>query len=89
MTDGQKIIGARGSKLLTGVVAIASLTGYSIIVQEDTVITLFKVNGSDATTAYGLGAGKTLKAGGFITVPSGDVITDITMTSGSVIIYNN
>ena len=88
MTDGQKIIGARGSKLLTGTAAIASLKGYAIQANEDTVITLFKVDEVDVTSAYGLGVGKTLKAGSLLTVPTGDSITDITMSTGSLIIYN-
>ena len=87
MTESQKLIGSRGSKVLTGTGAHTSLTGYAIIVQEDTVITTFEVDGSDALAAYGL-SGTTLKAGAYIVVPSGDAITAITMSSGSVIIYN-
>ena len=87
MTDNQKLIGSRGSKVLTGTDPIENLKGYSIIVQEDTVITLFKVNDVDSTSAYGL-TGTALKAGAYIVVPTNDIITDITMSSGSVIIYN-
>ena len=87
MTDGQKVIGARGSKVLTGTGAHTSLTGYSFIAQEDTVITTFTVGTTDSLTAYGL-SGTTLKAGAFVTVPRGDIITAITMSSGRVIIYN-
>jgi hypothetical protein len=87
MTESQKLIGSRGSKVLTGTGAHTSLTGYSIIVQEDTVITTFEVDDSDALAAYGL-SGATLKAGAYIVVPTGDNITAITMSSGSVIIYN-
>jgi len=87
MTESQKLIGSRGSKVLTGTGAHTSLTGYAIIVQEDTVITTFEVDGSDALAAYGL-SGATLKAGAYIVVPTGDNITAITMSSGSVIIYN-
>jgi len=87
MTDGQKIIGARGSKLLTGVSAHTPLTGYAIISQEDTVITSFLVDAVEARTDYGLG-GNTLKAGSMITVPSGSAITGLTMSSGSLVIYN-
>jgi hypothetical protein len=54
MTESQKLIGSRGCKVLTGTGAHTSLTGYSIIVQEDTVITTFEVDGSDALAAYGL-----------------------------------
>jgi len=87
MTESQKLIGTRGCKVLTGTGAHTSLTGYSIIVQEDTVITTFEIDGSDALAAYGL-SGTALKAGAYIVVPTGDNITAITMSSGSVIIYN-
>ena len=87
MTESQKLIGSRGSKVLTGTGAHTSLTGYAIIVQEDTVITTFEVDDSDALADYGL-SGATLKAGAYIVVPTGDNITAITMSSGSVIIYN-
>lgn len=87
MTESQKLIGSRGSKVLTGTGAFTSLTGYAIIVQEDTVITTFEVDGSDALAAYGL-SGTTLKAGAYIVAPSGDAITALTMSAGSVIIYN-
>ena len=87
MTESQKLIGTRGCKVLTGTGAHTSLTGYAIIVQEDTVITTFEVDGVDNLAAFGL-SGATLKAGAYIVVPSGDAITAITMSSGSVIIYN-
>lgn len=87
MTESQKLIGTRGCKVLTGTGAHTSLTGYAIIVQEDTVITTFEVDGVDSLSAFGL-SGATLKAGAYIVVPSGDAITAITMSSGSVVIYN-
>jgi len=87
MTESQKLIGTRGCKVLTGTGAHTSLTGYAIIVQEDTVITTFEVDGVDNLAAFGL-SGTTLKAGAYIVVPSGDAITAITMSSGSVVIYN-
>tara|TARA_Y100001938_G_scaffold126624_1_gene178741 strand:- start:300 stop:566 length:267 start_codon:yes stop_codon:yes gene_type:complete len=87
MTDNQKLIGSRGCKVLTGTGAHTSLKGYSIIVQEDTVITTFSVDGVDSLAAYGL-SGTALKAGAYIVVPTNDIITAITMSSGSVIIYN-
>lgn len=87
MTESQKLIGTRGCKVLTGTGAHTSLTGYAIIVQEDTVITTFEVDGVNSLSAFGL-SGATLKAGAYIVVPSGDAITAITMSSGSVVIYN-
>jgi len=87
MTYDQRITGSKGSKVLTGTGAHASLGGYCFIVQEDTVITVFEVGGVDSLAAYGL-SGTTLKAGAYISVPEQSTITAITMSSGSVIIYN-
>lgn len=86
MTYDQRISASKGSKLLiTG--TNTSLRGYCFIAQEDTVISSFLVNGVEARTEYNIG-GNTLKAGGLITVPESDSITEIVITSGSVIIYN-
>ena len=79
----------------------ATATGlmiYAFIAQEDTVITVIK--GGDAsivstdgyvltdyTTSMGLGASVTLKQGALLTAPSGEVFTEITMTSGAIIGY--
>ena len=87
MTYDQRITGSKGSKVLTGTGAHTSLGGYCIIVQEDTVITTFTVGTTDSLAAYGL-SGTTLKAGAYISVPEQSTITAITMSSGSVIIYN-
>lgn len=87
MTESQKLIGTRGCKLLTGTGAHTSLKGYAIIAQEDTAFSTFEVDGVDALATFGL-TGATVKAGAYIVVPSGDAITAITMTAGSVIIYN-
>ena len=63
------------------------LSAYCFIAQEDTTISAFSVDGVDSTTAYGLDNG--LKAGAYIVVPEGSVITALTIdTAGSVIIYN-
>jgi len=81
----RKVVG-NGSKLLT-VGAHSNLNGYSFIAQEDTTISAFSVDGVDSRTAYGLDNG--LKAGAYIVVPEGSVITALTIdTAGSVIIYN-
>jgi hypothetical protein len=79
----------------------ATATGlriYAFIAQEDTVITVIK--GGDAsligttgyvltdyTTSMGLGASVTLKQGALLTAPSGEIFTEITMTSGKIIGY--
>tara|TARA_R110001606_G_C15252436_1_gene637520 strand:- start:785 stop:1045 length:261 start_codon:yes stop_codon:yes gene_type:complete len=85
MTDSQKLLGGRGCKVL-GIAAHASLKGYAFIAQEDTVVTVFTVGSTDSLAAYGLSTA--LKAGAYIVVPSGEAITAITLTSGSVIVYN-
>ena len=85
MTESQKLIGGRGCKVL-GVAAHASLTGYAFIAQEDTVVTVFTVGTTDSYAAYGLST--PLKAGAYVVVPSGEAITAITLTSGSIVIYN-
>jgi hypothetical protein len=85
MTDSQKLLGGRGCKVL-GVATHTSLKGYAFIAQEDTVVTVFTVGSTDSLAAYGLST--PLKAGAYIVVPSGELITAITLTSGSVIVYN-
>lgn len=82
----RKVVG-NGCKNLVAA-AHTGLEGYSFIVQEDTVISVLTVDGANATTAYGLGAAVTVKAGAYFVVPEGSVITGITIDSGSVIIYN-
>jgi hypothetical protein len=85
MTDSQKLLGGRGCKVL-GIATHTSLKGYAFIAQEDTVVTVFTVGVTDSLAAYGLS--NALKAGAYIVVPSGEAITAITLTSGSIIIYN-
>ncbi len=80
----RKVVG-NGSKLL-GVAPHSSLTGYAFIAQEDTTITSFFVDGVESISDYGLAT--PVKAGAYIVVPEGSVITAITLTAGSVIIYN-
>ena len=82
----KKVTGSNGSKILEAG-GHTSLNAYSFIVQEDTVFTVFKVNGVDSLSAYGI-SGYTLKAGAYVSVPKSTAITDITVDSGSVIIYN-
>ena len=81
----RKVVG-NGSKLL-GIADHSGLTGYAFIAQEDTTITVFSVDGVDSLSDYGL-SGATVKAGAYIVVPEGSAITAITLTAGSVIIYN-
>jgi hypothetical protein len=81
----RKVVG-NGCKNLTGTGNFTGLEAYCFIAQEDTTLTTFKVNGVDSISAYGLGV--SIKAGAYIVVPEGSQITDITMSAGSVIIYN-
>lgn len=85
-TDLNNIIATGGFKNLTGTGAITGLTGYAIVVQEDTVFTVFNVDGVVGLSTYGL-ASVTLKAGAYLPAPKGSTITNITMSSGSCIIY--
>ena len=81
----------------------ATATGlriYAFIAQEDTIITAIK--GGDAsligtgnpeyvltdyTSSMGLSGSVTLKQGALLTAPSGEIFTEITMTSGAIIGY--
>ena len=83
----RKVSGTGGFKMLTGTGAHASLSGYAIVANTDTVFTVFNINGSGKLAALGL-SGTTVKAGAYLPVPEGSVITDITMSSGDCIIYN-
>ena len=83
----RKVSGIGGFKMLTGTGAHASLSGYAIVANTDTVFTVFNINGSGKLAELGL-SGITVKAGAYLPVPEGSVITDITMSSGDCIIYN-
>lgn len=85
-TDLNNIIATGGFKNLTGTGAHTSLTGYAVVVQEDTVFSVFTVDGVVQLTNYGL-SGATVKAGAYFPVPKGAQITAITMNSGSCVIY--
>jgi hypothetical protein len=85
-TDLNNIIATGGFKNLTGTGAHTSLTGYAVVVQEDTVFTVFTVDGVVQLANYGLN-GVTVKAGAYFPVPKGSQITAITMSSGSCVIY--
>tara|TARA_R110002020_G_scaffold165581_1_gene353060 strand:+ start:8736 stop:9041 length:306 start_codon:yes stop_codon:yes gene_type:complete len=84
--NSASIVGTGGFKNLTGTGAHTSLTGYAVVTQEDTVFTVFTVDGVVQLANYGLSS-VTVKAGAYLPVPSGSKITAITMSSGSCIIY--
>ena len=84
----RKVSGAGGFKILTGTGAHTSLTGYAIVANTDTVFTVFNIDGVVKLADLGL-SGTTVKAGSYLPVPEGSLITNITMASGDCIIYNS
>ena len=84
----RKVSGTGGFKILTGTGAHTSLTGYAIVANTDTVFTVFNIDGVVKLADLGL-SGTTVKAGSYLPVPEGSVITNITMASGDCIIYNS
>lgn len=87
--------GDGGCQLISDASAHGSLSCSHLIVQENTVISACTGVDNTATNAaqnfvtiWGV-SGKTLKIGAFLSAPAGWTITSITLTSGSVIIYNN
>lgn len=90
-TELEILAANRGSKLITGTGANTGLYFSSFYVREDTVISV--LTGTDENedaanwlTSLGL-SGKTLKQGDFFPVGENRLITAITLTSGSVILY--
>jgi hypothetical protein len=58
------------------------------VVNDDAVVSaILDSSSTSILTALGL-SGVTLKSGAFISVPDGDYISSITLTSGSIIVYN-
>jgi hypothetical protein len=58
------------------------------VVNDDAVVSaILDSSSTSILTALGL-SGVTLKSGAFISVPDGDFISSITLTSGSIIVYN-
>lgn len=91
-----RISGAQGCELIADTTERTGKAYFGFIVQEDTVVS--KVNGGvftasagqatnrDYKTEIGL-TGKTLKQGALIMISEGEVITNLKLTSGSVIAY--
>ena len=84
-TELPSITAPGGFKNLTGT-GVHSTSGYAVVVQEDTVFTVFTVDGVVQLANYGLNA-VTVKAGAYLPCPKGQQITAITMSSGSCVIY--
>jgi hypothetical protein len=57
------------------------------IVNSDAVVSAISFDGTSLLSELGL-SGVTLKQGIFITVKEEQVITSITLTSGSIVLYN-
>lgn len=85
MTDVQKILGGNGCKFIDS--ASTGNTFYCIVVNADCVLTtLTSQGGQNLLTQYGL-SGKTLKQGMIIPCFQGDLIANVTPSSGSVVGY--
>jgi hypothetical protein len=76
-------VGSGGFKYY-GAVAVTNVKFTALIPQEGTVFTSFKVNGVEQLTNRGM-SGITFAQGAFLS--GGGIITDFTISSGSVIAY--
>lgn len=93
MNDTSKLIGENGSTYFDST-ADTEVFAYMVIVQEDTVINTLKEKNVQSDTAVDVTgssdqnvSGKTLKQGAILT-PEREFFSDISLTSGSVILYN-
>lgn len=59
----------------------------AFVVNSDAVVSAISFNGTSLLSELGL-SGVTLKQGIFITVREEQAITSITLTSGSIVLYN-
>lgn len=86
-TSTEFIAGFTGCKVVSNT---SANTGHwqGFVVNADAVVSAILDEGSSSLmTSIGL-SGVTLKQGIFISVPEGKTITSITLTSGSVVMYN-
>jgi hypothetical protein len=95
MSTSSRIGGLGGCDLIANTTERTGKNYNMISVQEDTVFaTLTGTKGDDNKTATdfavttGIGV-LTLKQGAIITVPDGSIITNLELTSGSVIAYKS
>ncbi len=84
----RKVSGTRGFKYLAVTTAHTGLTGYAVVVNSDAKFSKFSIDGVDNLSSLGLTASIVVKAGSYLPVPEGSVITDITMAEGDCLIYN-
>jgi hypothetical protein len=75
-----------GSELIADTNARTGEQICAFYVREDTVVSVATGNGKNYVTIFGI-SGKTLKAGDWFYVPYFEYITAITLTSGSIIAY--
>ena len=83
----RKVSGTGGFKFLAVTTGHTSLSGYALVVNTDAEFSVFKVDGVDQMAKHGL-SGATIKAGSYLPVPEGSAITDVTLSLGDCIIYN-
>jgi len=83
----RKVSGTGGFTFLAVTTAYTSLSGYALVVNTDAKFGVFKVDGVDQMGKLGL-TGATIKAGSYLPVPEGSAITDITLSLGDCLIYN-
>jgi hypothetical protein len=79
--------GFTGCKVISNTSANTG-TFRGFVVNDDAVVSaILDSSSTSILAALGL-SGVTLKSGAFISVPDGDYISSITLTSGSIIVYN-
>ena len=83
----KKISGTGGFKHLAVSTNHTGLSAYAVVCQEDCTFTTFSVNGENKLDEYNL-TGATIKAGMYLPVPQGSIITAITTSTGSCVAYN-
>lgn len=91
MTQQERLTASNGCELIADTTERTGKAYYALICQEDTVIAT--MSGTDHAGAavdfvstMGL-SGKTLKQGALLTAPLANKITNVDLTSGSVIAY--
>lgn len=87
----QRIAAAGGCELIADITQRTGKDYFAFIAQEDTVVSIlnggvFPATNRDYVSEIGL-SGKTLKQGALIVVREGERITNLRLTSGSVIAY--
>jgi len=91
MSASSRIAGLGGCDVIADTDARSGKNYVMVVVQEDTVFNaLTGTNGAGGTVDFQATMGvstNTLKQGAILSTPNGSVITDLDLTSGSVIAY--